>query len=474
MVTAAVPDRLSILGIKRLFIFQMDPSTASITAAHDVDTCVSSGTARYRVAFDPGVMKTLSEFADYTRINRRKFLLTGAMASAATWFGSRAAAQGAAAESGNPITSLIRESADAEAGLPPLAPTDKQPPGLEIREPQRKLGWAIVGLGKLSVEEILPAFGSCYKSRPTALVSGHPDKARQLAEVYGIPPGSVYTYETFDRLKDNPEVDVVYVVIPNSMHAEYTIRGFKAGKHVLCEKPMAVSTAECEAMIAAAGEASRKLGIAYRLHYEPMNKAVMELCKKKPYGNIKTFFGSNCQSVDAPNIRLSGSLGGGPVGDVGIYCINAARYTIGEEPIEAVALETQPKSDPRFREVPETVNFLLRYPSGVLAACECSFGTGRSSSYEVLCEKGSITMDPAYSYQGLRLWTESQEEGVPVRKEMLMNAVDQFASEMDAFSVSVEKNEPFPTSGEMGLKDMRIVLAVLESARLGGQPVRVA
>jgi predicted dehydrogenase len=153
-----------------------------------------------------------------------------------------------------------------------------------------------------------------------------------------------------------------------------------------------------------------------------MNLAVMEMCREKVFGKIKTFTGSNCQNVKAPNIRLSGPLGGGPVGDVGVYCINAARYTIGEEPIEATAVQSQTKDDPRFREVPETVSFILRYASGAIAECECSFGTARSSSYQVLCEQGAIEMNPAYSYFGLRLWTESWKGGIPSRTAQARDA----------------------------------------------------
>jgi predicted dehydrogenase len=315
--------------------------------------------------------------------------------------------------------------------------------------------------------------GTCKSSYPAALVSGHPEKARQLASVHGVDPQAIYSYEDFDRIRDNGRIDVVYIVLPNSLHAEYTIRALQAGKHVLCEKPMAASLAECEAMIKAAGDAGRTLGVAYRLHYEPMNLAVMEMCRKREFGQIKTFTASNCQNVKAPNIRLSGPLGGGPVGDVGIYCINAACYTIGEEPVEAVAVQRQPQEDRRFREVPESVSFLLRYPSGAVAACECSFGTARSSSYQVLCEDGSIKMDPAYTYSGLRLSTTSSKDKIPTRTELLIEPVDQFAAEMDAFSRCVLENKPVPTPGEMGLSAMRIVLSVMESARLGGVPVKI-
>jgi predicted dehydrogenase len=204
-----------------------------------------------------------------------------------------------------------------------------------------------------------------------------------------------------------------------------------------------------------------------------MNLAVMEMCRQKRFGKIKTFTASNCQTVKAPNIRLSGPLGGGPVGDIGVYCVNAARYTIGEEPIEAIAVQGQPEEDPRFREVPESVSFLLRCPSGVVAARECSFGTARSSSYQVLCEDGSIQMNPAYSYSGLRLSTTSLKDGTPSRTELFIEPIDQFAAEMDAFSRCVLQKTPVPTPGEVGLRDMRIVLAVSESARLGGVPVKI-
>ncbi len=405
-------------------------------------------------------------------MNRRKFLRTAALTGAVAWTAPGALGD-PPVEAAPSVTSLRRPSAPGVPGAIPLAPPDKQPPTLDVPEPRKKLGWAVVGLGELSLEEILPAFGECRHSRPVALVSGHAEKARRLAEVYGVDSKAVYDYAGYDRLRDHPEVDVVYIVLPNSLHADFTIRGLQAGKHVLCEKPMATSVAECEAMIAAAGKADRKLGVAYRLHYEPMNLAVEQMCRKKKFGEVKTFTASNCQDVKAPNIRLSGPLGGGPVGDVGIYCINAARTMIGEEPIEALAIQTQPKSDPRFTEVPQSVSFLLRFASGVIAECECSFGTARSSSYQVLCEKGSITMNPAYTYEGLHLSTESEMEGVPTKTDWRLPAINQFAAEMDAFSECVRNGQPIRTPGEMGLLDLRVILAVMESAQRGGAVVKV-
>ncbi|HEY8901768.1 MAG TPA: Gfo/Idh/MocA family oxidoreductase [Chthoniobacterales bacterium] len=406
-------------------------------------------------------------------LSRRRFLHGAALASAAlatpTVF-----AQSPPSPGPTPVGSLSGPAAPPLAGADPLAPPDKQPPHLEIPIPHQRLGWAIVGLGELALGEILPAFAKSQNSRLAGLVSGHRNKAKKIADFYKLPEASIYGYMEFDRIAEDKDIDVVYIALPNSMHAEFTIRALQAGKHVLCEKPMACTVAECEAMIAAAQTAGRQLGVAYRLHYEPMNLAVMDMCRRKEFGEIKTFSASHCQDVKAPNIRLSAPLGGGPVGDLGIYCINAARYTINEEPLDVMAVATQPQSDFRFREVPESVSFLLRYPSGVLAACECSFGSARLSHYQVLCSKGTISMDPAFSYRGLRLRTQRELSAGPEESQRFLEPVDQFAAEMDAFSRSIQRNDPFPTPGEMGLRDMRIVLAVLESARLGGQPVKVA
>jgi predicted dehydrogenase len=199
----------------------------------------------------------------------------------------------------------------------------------------------------------------------------------------------------------------------------------------------------------------------------------MEMCHKKEFGKIKTFTASNCQNVEAPNIRLSGPLGGGPVGDVGVYLRQCGSLHHRERADPGDRCSGQPEEDPRFREVPESVSFLLRYPSGVVAARECSFGTARSSSYQVLCEDGSIQMNPAYSYSGLRLSTTSLKDGTQSRTELFIEPIDQFAAEMDAFSRCVLQKTPVPTPGEVGLRDMRIVLAVSESARLGGVSVKI-
>jgi predicted dehydrogenase len=257
---------------------------------------------------------------------------------------------------------------------PPLAPPDKQPPNLSVPDASPKtVGWAVAGPGQLALEEVLPAFGDCKLSKPVALVSGHPGKAAKVARRYGVDPKKVYDYQNYDqnydRISEDPAVEAVYVILPNSMHAEFTIRAHKAGKHVLCEKPMAGSPAEAERMISAAKAARRKLMIAYRLRYEPFNEAAIDIRRKKELGVLKSITASNCQNVKPPNIRLSEKLAGGPVEDVGVYCVNAARYLTGEEPVEVSAVAHRPTDDPRFREVHQSVAFMLRFPSGVIANC---------------------------------------------------------------------------------------------------------
>lgn len=374
----------------------------------------------------------------------------------------------------HPLAALAADSAAGGGGSKststPLAPPDRQPADLKVPSPvERKAGWAIVGLGQLALEEVMPAFGSCKLAEPVALVSGHPEKAQRVAKVHKIEPEAIYNYKNFDEIAKNPKIDIVYNILPNSMHAEYTIRALKAGKHVLCEKPMAVSVEEAERMIAAANEANRMLMIAYRLHYEPFNQKVIELCQQKKLGAVKTFSAFNCQNVEAPNIRLSKTLGGGPVGDVGVYCINAARYVTGEEPDRVSASAHQPINDPRFAEVPESVAFTLSFPSGVQATCHCSFGTAESRNYRVNCSEGFIDLDSAFAYKGqsLRVKTDGRKSGPASDARILIEPVDHFAAEMDHFSDAVLNGKACLTPGEMGLADMKIVEAITKAVVSG-------
>ena len=359
---------------------------------------------------------------------------------------------------------LLAAAALPAVGAAPLAPPDKQPDGLKLPSAKKKVGYAIMGLGTLALEQILPAFKLCEHSRPVALVSGHPDKAKKIAAAHGISEKSIYSYDTYDQIKDNADVDIIYNVLPNHLHAEYTVRGFKAAKHVLCEKPMAPTAKECEAMIAAGKEAGKKLMIAYRLHYEPYNLKAIELLRSGSFGKIKFIEAQNSQNTYAPNIRLSNETAGGPLGDVGIYCLNAARYLTGEEPTEVSGTLHQPANSDRFHDVAESVLFTLKFPSGAMATCACGFGTGRTDRFRVSCDKGYVQLDPAFGYEGQTLTTslDSTESKIQVPR------ANHFTAEMDHFSRSILDDQPLNRStGEEGLQDIRIIETIKRAIREG-------
>jgi predicted dehydrogenase len=331
--------------------------------------------------------------------------------------------------------------------------------------PGKKLGWAVVGLGSLSINQILPAFSQCDKSRVVALVSGHRDKAEKLAARYAVNPKNVYNYQNYDSIKDNPEVDVIYIVLPNSMHAEYTIRGLQAGKHVLSEKPMATTPPECQQMIDAAHQAARKLMVAYRCQYEPYNREAIRIARSQEFGPTKVIVAdAGFPIVDPNQWRLKKAMaGGGSLMDIGIYALQAARYLSGEEPTELNAVSYTTPGDVRFKEVEETINFQLRFPSGILANCTSSYGYSPTSRFRVIGTKGEFELNPASWYSGLRLFVHhdnvTEERELPVR--------DHFALEMDHMSQCVMENKEPQTPGEEGLRDLKIMMAIYEAARSG-------
>jgi len=331
--------------------------------------------------------------------------------------------------------------------------------------PGKKVGWAVVGLGSLAINQILPAFAKCEKSRVVALVSGHPEKARKLAARYGVDPKAIYDYQGYDSIRNNPEVEVIYIVLPNGMHAEYTVRGHQAGKHVLSEKPMANTPAECQAMIDAARKANRKLMVAYRCRYEPFNQEMIRMAREQELGPVKVILADHGFSIGDPNQwRLKKDLaGGGSMMDIGIYSLQAARYVTGEEPVEINAMSHTTPGDERFKEVEEATNFQLRFPSGVLANCTSSYGYSGQNRYRVVTTKGWFELEPATGYSGLRMRVRRgnavEERMLPVR--------DHFALEMDHMSECVMEGKDPLTPGEEGLRDLRIIMAVYEAARSG-------
>jgi predicted dehydrogenase len=237
----------------------------------------------------------------------------------------------------------------------------------------RKLGIALVGLGKYAGGQLAPALKETQACYLAGIVTGSPDKAKSWKAQYNIPDKNIYNYNTFDTIKDNPDIDIVYVVLPNAMHSEYVIRAAKAGKHVICEKPMAITVEECDQMIAACKEAGKMLSIGYRLHFEPYNMHMKQLGQNKVYGAIKKIKADNGMG-DAEGWRLDKKLaGGGPLMDVGIYCVQGARYTSGREPI-AVTAKEGPKTNPtKFSSVEESLTWQMEFPDGMIAECSTSY-----------------------------------------------------------------------------------------------------
>ena len=232
-------------------------------------------------------------------------------------------------------------------------------PLLHAQPSAKKTGYAVIGLGRIA-GHFMPGARNTTNSQITALVSGHRDKADRIAAEYGIPSSSIYNYENFDEIAHNPAVDAVYVALPNSMHAEYTIRAAKAGKHVLCEKPMSTNVADAEAMIAACKAANVKLMIAYRCHYEPTNLRAVKLIRDGALGQVQAIESSFGFNMGPNEWRTNKKLaGGGPLFDVGIYCLNACRYLTGEEPEHIAAFASTIDHDGRFSEVEENVLSLI-------------------------------------------------------------------------------------------------------------------
>ncbi len=345
------------------------------------------------------------------------------------------------------------------------APAPSKEPSLP---PEKKLGWAVVGLGKFATEQIMPSFAECKRSKLVALVSGDRAKAEKYAQQYGINPKNIYNYQNYDSIRNNPEVDVIYIILPNGMHAEYSIRGAQAGKHIMCEKPMANTVEECQAMINAANKANRKLMIAYRAQYEPYNLATIQLAQSGKLGKLKSItsdHGRTLNPKDPADIwRMQKKLaGGGSLYDIGIYSLQAARYITGEEPVAISAMMYSTPGDPRFREVEENVNFVLRFPSGVLANCTSSYGYSNTKRIQVFGSDAVLELDPATDYYKHRLVIKDKNGN----QEQKIEEKNQFALEIDHLSESIMQNKQPKTPGEEGLQDVRLMQFIYEAARTG-------
>jgi predicted dehydrogenase len=324
----------------------------------------------------------------------------------------------------------------------------------------RRIGFALVGIGKLTQMQLIPALRATKVAKLAALVSGHANKAKRVAAAESIPERNIYSYETFDRIAQNPDVDVVYVVLPNSMHAEYTIRALRAHKHVYCEKPMAVTPAECEQMIAEARKQSRQLGIGYRQHFEPYNQEMIRIARTRELGTPKFITATaGTIPVEPGQWRLDKKLsGGGSMVDIGIYALQATRFVSGEEPVSVSARMTI--TDPaKFKEIDETLAFSMTFPSGLVASCVSTYAA-HVSRVDVATDAGHFGLEPALYYHGIKGF---RSDGKP----FAFPDMDQFAAEMDDFAICVRDNKPTRVPGEEGLRDVRIIDALYRSAATG-------
>ena len=330
------------------------------------------------------------------------------------------------------------------------------------RGSSKRIRYAVVGLGHIAQAAVLPAFRHASRnSELVALVSGEPRKLRSLGRRYNVE--HLCSYEELDTLLEGDAVDAIYLALPNNMHRDFAIRAMRAGKHVLCEKPLAVTARDCEAMIRAARSERVKLMVAYRLHFERANLEAARIARSGRLGELRFFSSDFAMQVRDGNIRLQREKGGGPLYDIGIYCINAARFMMGEDPVAVWATATKSR-DPRFREVEETAVGVLRFKDERIASFSCSFGAADRSTFTLTGTRGSLTLDPAYEYaQGLSYTLRIGDR----EKKRRFGKSDQFAPELLYFSNCILNDRQPEPSGEEGLEDVRIIEALHRSARTG-------
>jgi len=331
----------------------------------------------------------------------------------------------------------------------------------------KKIRYAVVGAGWISQEAFMPGVAQTGNSEIAAIVSGNLERAKALADFHAVP--AVYSYDQYDAMLASGTVDAVYIALPNSQHADYAIRAARAGVHALVEKPLAVTVAECEAMIAAAGKAGVWLMTAYRLHTEPGTIAAMELVRSGAIGEPRMFSSVFSFQSDPRNHRLQAAHWGGPLQDLGVYCINAARHLFASEPVEVMAMTGRGGNDPRFAEIEETFAATLRFPGGRMANFLVSFGADMAEFYTVHGSKGTLEASPGYRFETARRLVltvdgKSTEQDFP--------HVDNFSGQTAYFSDCILNRVRPEADGEDGLADVAIMRALEEAARTGRpQPV---
>lgn len=328
---------------------------------------------------------------------------------------------------------------------------------------KKKLGLALMGLGYYSTDILAPSIQMCKNTYLAGIVTGTPSKADTWKEKYNLKPENIYNYDNFDEIVNNKEIDMVYVVLPNALHKEFTIRAAKAGKHVICEKPMAPTVADCNEMIKACNDNNVQLSIGYRMHFEPNTQEIMRLAKDKDFGDIRqisTGAAFNMNSFDSWKSKKE--LHGGAMMDMGVYPLQAARYSTGEEPI-SVSAQTF-KIRPDKVEADEVTSFQLQFPSGTVASCNTGFHAN-FNYLKVFCEKGWYELDPFSSYNGIA--------GKKSKGEFNFPQVNQQARQMDEVAWCIMNKKPMRVNGEEGVKDIIVVEKIWESITNGGKTVMI-
>ncbi len=332
-------------------------------------------------------------------------------------------------------------------------------PNIIFGKKKERLGVALIGLGYYSRDLLAPALQVTQKCYLAGIVTGSPDKAKQWQEKFKIPDKNVYNYDNFDSIANNPDIDVVYVVLPNSLHKEFTLRGARAGKHVWCEKPMAMNAAECADMIKACSDNKVKLSIGYRMQHEANTREIIRFGKEKTYGAVRLITASaGFRDSRRDHWRLKKAMGGGAMYDMGVYSLNAARYAAGEEPRGVVAQQftTRPEL---YTEVDETMLFQLDFPGGAVANCATSFGMNVNTLH-VTCERGWYKLEPFQAYRGVK---GSTSDG----KLLDVDTPNEQALQMDNDAIAILENTPVLVPGEEGMRDMVVLDAIYQSVREG-------
>ena len=325
----------------------------------------------------------------------------------------------------------------------------------------KKLNIALVGLGRYAgyLAEGIAVSQYC---RLTGIVTGTPAKEEEWGKKYNIPKANIYNYKNFDDIKNNKDIDLVYVVLPNAMHKEYTIRAAKAGKHVIVEKPMAITAAECREMIDACKNAGVQLAVGYRLHYEPYNLEIKRLGQEKVFGQVRLIEASLGYKTGDPNEwRLKKALaGGGPLMNVGIYCVQSNRYVLGEEPVSVTAQFGPITDKVLFAEVEASITWQLEFPGGAFANNSSTYNCGIDRFF-ASADEGTFELSPGISYGPFKGKTSNGELNFPV--------INQQAAQCDGIAKLLLDNEQLPDhiTGEEGFKDVRILQAIYEAARTG-------